>query len=289
MNGGWPTLEISTCVARALEEDSAREDITAQFFLPKEARFAGKIVAKQKCVVAGVKVAVEVFRQVEPAIKVENLVADGQKILPGQAILAVEGAAMDVLAAERVALNFLQHLSGIATLTARFVEAVQGTGVEICDTRKTTPGLRALEKAAVVAGGGKNHRLSLADMVIVKDNHLALLRALTSSDWEKQLAERIRAVRQQRQGIRVAVEADCVDLAKTLFAMEGIDLVMLDNLTLDELRECVRLRPAGVILESTGGVTLANVRAIAETGVDRISIGCITHSAPAVDLSLEAE
>ena len=197
---------------------------------------------------------------------------------PGETVIEFSGSTRSILTGERVALNFLQRLSGIATLTAQFVAAVQGTGVTILDTRKTTPGLRVLEKAAVRAGGGKNHRMGLYDGVMVKDNHLLA---------RPELEDAIRSVRQTHPEVLVEVEADSIDQVQSFVNLTGIDVILLDNMSPDELRVCVSLGRPGLKFEASGGVDLATVRQIAETGVDYISIGQLTHSARAIDFSLE--
>jgi Nicotinate-nucleotide pyrophosphorylase len=219
---------------------------------------------------------------VDPELKISVAVKDGTAVLGGEVILDVQGSTRSILTAERVALNFLQHLSGIATLTRAFVEAVGKNRAKIMDTRKTTPGLRALEKAAVVAGGGVNHRFGLFDMVLVKDNHL-----LTQSGFA-QLSNAIRAAKQRDPSIRVEVEAENLEQVRGLIQIEGIDVILLDNMETAEMREAIALgRRTKIKFEASGGVNLRTVRRIAATGVDFISVGALTHSAPAVNLSLE--
>jgi nicotinate-nucleotide pyrophosphorylase (carboxylating) len=230
---------------------------------------------------AGIGVCAEVFSRVDGALRVSALKSDGAGLEAGDPVLQVAGPAASILTAERTSLNFLQRLSGVATMARRYVEAVRGTGAVILDTRKTTPGFRLLEKAAVAAGGATNHRIGLFDMVMVKDNHLA---AGTTRD-EVQAA--IRRAKAANPAIRIEIEADTVAQAKSFFQMAGVDVVLLDNMPLESLREAVALRPPTIRLEASGGITLANVRAVAETGVDYISVGAITHSAPSVDFSLE--
>ena len=202
-------------------------------------------------------------------------------VTPGEIAMVVRGRAAPLLTAERTALNFLQRLSGVATLTGRFVDAVGGTSAKILDTRKTTPGMRLFEKAAVVSGGGANHRLGLHDMVMVKDNHLAANSSL------EDLQDAISRVKAARHGIRVELEADTVEQVRKFVSLHGVDVILLDNMTLAELREAVALKRPGIAFEASGGVNLETVRQIAETGVDFISVGEMTHSARAVDLSLE--
>ena len=271
-------------VARALAEDIGAGDVTSEAIVPEGVRARARIVQKQPGVVFGLAAVAEAMRQCG-AEDVDNLVVEGQwrEDVPAQVALA-NGPAAALLAAERTALNFLGHLSGVATLTARFAEAVAGTGARILDTRKTTPGLRALEKAAVVAGGGSNHRIGLYDAVLIKENHIALAGGV---------AKAIYAVRTAQPAMPLEIE--CRDVEEVAYALgAGADRLLLDNMTPEELREAVGLRDAergvdGPPLEASGGVTLDTVRGIAETGVDFISVGALTHSAPTLDFSLLVE
>lgn len=267
---------VSVAVARALAEDLGAGDLSGRHFADLDAR--GRIVAEADLVVAGVGVAREAFVQVDPDLRVTLPVADGTRVAAGTEVLGVAGAADALLAAERVALNFLQRLSGIATLTRTYVEAVAGTRAAIHDTRKTTPGLRALEKYAVRAGGGRNHRMGLFDQVLVKDNHVALAGGIEPA------LERAR--RDLPEG--TVVEVEVTSLAELDQAL-GLapDVIMLDNFGLDDLKEAVRRVQGRVRLEASGGVDLRTVRAVAEAGVDIISVGRLTHSAPAADLSMD--
>ena len=264
----------------ALAEDIGPGDLTAQFFVePRPA--AARLFAKEPAVAAGVEIAAEVFRRVAPTAKVEILRPSGSRVAPGDSVLRVEGPLPSLLTAERVALNFLQHLSGIATLTRRFVDAIAGTRARILDTRKTVPGLRTLEKAAVLAGGGTNHRMGLYDMVMVKDNHLAAGTSLT------QLQAAISRLKEAHPAVRVEIEADTLPQVESFLTLSGVDVILLDNMSLAELRSAVALSAGRVPLEASGGVTLESVAAIAATGVDFISVGALTHSAKAVDFSME--
>ena len=268
-------------IAAALKEDIGQGDITTDFFVPETLHATGRIIAREKAIVAGAAAAADVFRQVDPSIEVRIIRADGTEVAAGDVIIEVRGLARSILKAERVALNFLQRLCGIATLTRQFVDAVGNSSVKILDTRKTTPGLRALEKAAVVAGGGGNHRFGLYDMVLVKDNHLATFEGLTS------LAGRIRQLRQERPNIRIEVEADDLEQVRAFVELDGIDVILLDNMTPAQIREAIALRRDSIKFEASGGVTLKNVNRIAATGVDYISIGSLTHAARAIDVGLE--
>lgn len=277
--------DLSDLVARALAEDIGAGDVTTEATVPEGVRGRARVVQKQPGVVYGLGVLAEAMRQcgVED---VDNLVVEGQwrDGVPAEVALAT-GPAKALLAAERTALNFLGHLSGVATLTARFVEAVSGTGAAILDTRKTTPGLRELEKAAVVAGGGRNHRMGLYDAILIKENHIALAGSL---------AKAVHSARSSYPDL--AVEVECRNLDEVAYALgTGADLLLLDNMDPETLRGAVSLRDenssagGGPSLEASGGVSLETVRGIAETGVDLISVGALTHSAPTLDFSLLIE
>lgn len=268
-------------IAAALHEDLGKGDITTEFFVPDALHASGRIVTRETAVVSGTGTAAEVFRKVDPTTDVQIVHADGDAVAAGDVVIEVRGLARSILKAERVALNFLQRLCGIATLTRQFVDAVGNHPAKILDTRKTTPGLRALEKAAVAAGGGVNHRSGLYDMVLVKDNHLAALGGLSG------FADQIRRLRKERPNIRIEVEADDLEQARAFVEIDGIDVILLDNMVPAQIREALALRRNNIKFEASGGVTLKNVRRIAATGVDYISIGALTNSAPAVDLGLE--
>jgi len=268
-------------IAAALKEDIGHGDITTDFFVPETLHATGRVTAREKTVVAGTGAAAEVFRRVDPSIDIQIVHRDGDEIVAGDLIIEVRGLARSILKAERVALNFLQRLCGIATLTRQFVDAIGNHPAKILDTRKTTPGMRALEKAAVVAGGGVNHRFGLYDMVLVKDNHLATFGGLSS------FADRIRQLRQEQPNIRIEVEADDLEQARAFADVEGIDVILLDNMTPAQMREAIALRKGNIQFEASGGVTLKNVKRIAATGVDYISIGGLTNAARAIDIALE--
>lgn len=277
--------DLRDAVARALAEDLGAGDVTSEATVPEGARGRARVVQKEPGVVFGLAAVVETMGQCGVA-DVDKLVVEGQwrEDVPAEVALA-SGPAAGLLIAERTALNFLGHLSGIATVTARFVEAVSGTGTRILDTRKTTPGLRAFEKAAVAAGGGSNHRMGLYDAVLIKENHIALAGGV---------AKAIHAVRTTQPGMPIEIE--CRDVEEAAYALgAGADRLLLDNMAPEALREAVALRDSergggdGPALEASGGVTLETVRAIAETGVDYISVGALTHSAPTLDFSLLVE
>lgn len=277
--------EIEELVGRALAEDLGEGDITSEATVPEDARARARIVQKKPGVVYGLAVVAETMRQcgVED---VDNVVVEGQwrEDVPAE-VLVASGSARALLAAERTAINFLGHLSGIATLTARYAEAVVGTGTTILDTRKTTPGLRQLEKAAVAAGGGLNHRMGLYDAVLIKENHIALAGGLAKAVYAARTAQPDKAI-----------EVEVRNLDEAAYALgTGVDRLLLDNMSPASMREAVALRDQntdgtdGVSLEASGGVTLENVREIAETGVEFISIGALTHSAPTLDFSMLLE
>jgi nicotinate-nucleotide pyrophosphorylase (carboxylating) len=265
----------------ALAEDIGSGDVTTESFVPATLRSSARIVAREKAIVAGSQTATAVFHRVDPSIHTDILRGDGSEVSPGDAVLEIRGLARSILNAERTALNFLQHLSGIATLTAQFVAAAANKRVKILDTRKTTPGLRELEKAAVVAGGGANHRFGLFDMVLVKDNHIA------SSGGFSDFADRIRKIRRANPKLRVELEADNLEQVRQFVELDGVDVILLDNVSPAQMREAVALRKNQIKFEASGRVTLENIRRIAATGVDYISIGALTHSPRAIDFSLE--
>lgn len=268
-------------IGAALREDIGRGDVTTDFFVPQDRQAVGRIVVREPAVMAGIDTAAEIFRRIDPTLRIDILQKDGADVKPGDIILEIHGHARSILSAERVALNFLQRLCGIATLTRQFVHAVGEHRAKILDTRKTTPGLRALEKAAVVAGGGVNHRFGLHDMALVKDNHLS------AAGEHVDLANSIRRLRQAHPDIPVEIEADRLDQVRAFLKIEGVNVILLDNMKPNVMREAVALGNGKVKFEASGGVTLQNVCEIATTGVDYISIGALTHSARAIDLSLE--
>ncbi|WP_018290641.1 carboxylating nicotinate-nucleotide diphosphorylase [Verrucomicrobium sp. 3C] len=278
--------EAREAVRRALQEDLGQGDVTSSGFLPKEASCRAEILAKERGVVCGLPVVQAVFREVsQESLQMEWAREEGALVEAGATVLSVSGPAAQILAAERTALNFLQHLSGVATLTRRFVERIDGTGARLLDTRKTLAGLRSLEKYAVRRGGGANHRVSLGDHVLVKDNHLALLKAAYPGSWSKELGLRADRIRRLRPLVRVEVEAQSLEEVAELRSLP-LDLLLLDNMSVEELQRAVRIVDGRMRLEASGGVSLENVRAIAQTGVDFISVGALTHSAKAMDFSL---
>ena len=271
-------LQIQAFVERALMEDIGFCDLTSELAIPAHATAEFAINARHAMVIAGIDIAAAVFRRYVPECVIRLEVADGARVVKGQVLARVSGPARGLLSSERTALNILQHLSGIATLTAQYVDAIAGTGAVLLDTRKTTPGLRILEKHAAHVGGARNHRLGLADGVMLKDNHIAVCGSITA------------ALTQAKKGVpvltRIEVEADRLDqVAEALAA--GADMILLDNMSLEMLREAVKMSAGRVPLEASGGVNLDTIRGIAQTGVDFISVGRITQSAPAVDIGLD--
>ena len=276
--------QLDSIIDLALAEDISHGDITSEALIPPDLVGKASILVKEKGVLAGGEVAGRVFHRVDPSLKVEVLIKDGDTVQPGDIVATVSGSVISILKAERVALNFLQRLSGIASLTAQYVAETSGLTARITDTRKTTPGLRLLEKYAVRMGGGHNHRLHLGDAVLIKDNHLAALRALGMS-----LKDIVAKARQNVPG-GITVEVEVTSTKEALDALKaGADIIMLDNMSPDEMRQVVKLVAGQAKLEASGGITLANVREVAMTGVDIISIGALTHSSRALDISLELE
>ncbi len=279
-----PLHIIEAVVAQALAEDIGHGDLTTQTAIPAAVQSTAHIVTREAGVVAGLPVVIAVFHQLDPRLKVLLHVDDGATVAAGTKLATVVGSARSILSGERVALNLLQRLSGIATMTAQYVAAVANTKAKILDTRKTTPGLRALEKYAVRVGGGFNHRFGLYDGVMLKDNHLAILAA--------QGIDLTSAIKQVRQhlGPMVQIEVEVENVAAAIAAAEaGADLILLDNMPLDQLRLAVQAIAGRAKTEASGGVTLQTVRAIAETGVDYISVGALTHSVRALDIGLDCE
>ena len=268
-------------ISAALMEDIGQGDITTDFFVPETLHATGRIIVHENAIVAGTGTAAEVFRRIDPSTDIQLVHRDGDEVVAGDLIIEVRGFARSILKAERVALNFLQRLCGIATFTRQFVDAAGNHSAKILDTRKTTPGLRVLEKAAVVAGGGVNHRFGLYDMVLVKDNHLATLGGLS------RFADRIHQLRKEQPNIRIEVEADDLEQARAFAEVDGIDVILLDNMSPAQMREAIALRKGKIQFEASGGITLKNVKRIAATGVDYISIGGLTNAARAIDLGLE--
>jgi nicotinate-nucleotide pyrophosphorylase (carboxylating) len=291
-------LQVEEIINRALAEDLGKGDVTTEALIAGDQQGTGSIVAKQEGILAGIEVAKQVFHRVDPELKVEILLEDGAGVKPGSKVAKVSGSIASILKAERVALNFLQRLSGIASEANRYVARVEGLPVRIMDTRKTAPGLRSLEKYAVRVGGGGNHRMSLGDGILIKDNHLAALRSqglnikeiITRARQNAPLSLRGAKRRSNLQPRQTQVEVEVRTVPEALEAVEArANIVMLDNMNLEDMREAVKSIHGRALIEASGGITLDNVRAVAETGVDFISIGALTHSARALDISLELE
>ncbi|MFC1871217.1 carboxylating nicotinate-nucleotide diphosphorylase [Chloroflexota bacterium] len=276
--------QINRIIDTALSEDVSPGDITSELLIPPDLYGRASLLAKADGVLAGIEVAGKVFLRVDPTIIIETLIKDGTRIQPGDIIATISGGVISLLKAERVALNFLQRLSGIASQTAQYVAEVEGLDAIIADTRKTTPSLRLLEKYAVRMGGGHNHRLHLADGILIKDNHLTALRALGMS--LKDIVAKARQSVPPRQ--EVEVEVSTIEEAREAVA-GGADIIMLDNMSPDEMRQAVDFIPPPIKTEASGGINLSNVRAAAMAGVNIISIGALTHSPKALDISLEFE
>ena len=279
-----PEEQIDNIIDLALTEDLGHGDITSDMLIPPDLHGKASIIIKERGILAGVEVAKKVFLRVDPLLKVDILIKDGTKVKPGDTIATISGRVISILKAERAALNFLQRLSGIASQTAKYVAKTRDLAVDITDTRKTTPGLRLLEKFAVRMGGGKNHRLHLGDGILIKDNHLAALYTLGMS----LKAIVIKAKQNAPQGMKVEVEVNTIQEARDAIEA-GADIIMLDNMSPDEMRHVVSLLPSQVKAEASGGITLVNIRQAATTGVHLISIGALTHSPKALDISLELD
>ena len=276
---------VGTLIGLALSEDLGETgDITSRAFIPEASRSRARIVAREDCIASGLEVALEVFRRVDPTLEVTPRCAEGDLVAEGSSLIDLYGSSRSILSGERTALNFLGRLCGIATQARRYADAVAGTKAVLLDTRKTTPGWRLLEKAAVKHGGCVNHRMGLFDAALVKDNHLAALGDLAL------LPPVIAQLRADHPELPIEIEADTLDQTEQLLGMTGIDVILLDNMSPELMRKAVALRDAkapAVLLEASGGVTLGKLPEIAATGIDRISVGALTHSAPHADLSLE--
>jgi len=274
--------QVEEIIDRALAEDLSKGDVTTEALIPRDQRGTASIVVKSKGVLAGMEVAKRVFHRVDPKLTWRAILEDGAKVEPGDVVAEIDGSYCSILNSERVALNFLQRLSGIASETNRYAESVKGLPVRIMDTRKTTPGLRLLEKYAVRVGGGENHRMNLGDGILIKDNHLAALRNRGLTLREVVAKARQNASRQLRIEVEVKTPQEAEEAAEA-----GADIIMLDNMPLEDMREAVKSVHGRASIEASGGITLDKVRAVAETGVDFISVGALTHSAKALDISLE--
>ena len=273
-----PTSAFIPLIEQALAEDIGQGDRTTGALFPEPVQAQARIITHEDIVVVGLFLIAEIFQRLDPKIQVDSLVSEGQSVRAGTILTKLMGDGRSLLTGERVALNFLQHLSGIATFTAQFVEAVKGTKAMILDTRKTTPGLRVLEKYAVRTGGGQNHRMNLSDGILIKDNHIALMGSL------KEAVQRVK--KKSPSGFKVEVEAATLKEVEEALSAEA-DIILLDNMTVSQIKDAIMLIKGRALIEVSGGVHLNNVREIASTGVDFISIGALTHSARAVDISMD--
>ena len=275
---------LGTLIDLALSEDLGEQgDITSKSFIPENSHSSGKIIVKEDCVIAGSEIAEQVFNKFDPSIKIDVLLKSGSSAQCDTTVINLSGKTRSILSAERTALNFIQRLSGIATLTKKYVDAVNGTNAKILDTRKTTPGWRNIEKFAVLSGGGSNHRMGLFDMAMLKDNHLA-----NESDPEL-LQKNIYLFKDKYPNARIELEADTLKQVSQFVKMDGVDVILLDNMSENDLIEAVKYRSGSIQFEASGGINLESINNVAKTGVDFISVGALTHSASSVDLSLELE
>ncbi|CAN5754620.1 carboxylating nicotinate-nucleotide diphosphorylase [soil metagenome] len=281
MNLSLPPPQVLALIRAAIAEDIGEGDLTSRYFVSGDAVATARIFAKESGIVAGTEIAAKVFTEVDATLSVHVERHDGIPFEAGDTILHVAGLTRSILTAERVALNFLQRLCAIASQTQLYVSTVQPHPVKILDTRKTTPGWRWLEKQAVKAGGGTNHRMGLYDMVMVKDNHLL------ADDRQEDLQSAIDTVKRKHPGIKVELEADTLEQVARFLSLRGVDIILLDNMPPAELLKAVALVKGRVMLEASGGITLDTIKAVAATGVDAISVGALTHSVKAMDLSLE--
>ena len=272
---------VLALIRAAITEDVGTGDVTSLYFIPADSRSRAEIVAREPGIVSGAEIAVTVFKDIDPALEVEVCIPDGSPFARGSILLKAAGNTRSLLTAERTALNFLQRLCGVATQTQRYVEAVKPHPVQVWDTRKTTPGWRLIEKAAVKHGGGTNHRMGLFDHAMVKDNHLA-----ANCDL-KSLQAAVHKLRAERPGVRVQLEADTLDQVAGFLTLEGVDMLLLDNMGPEKLREAVKLVNGKLWLEASGGITIDTIKDVAATGVNAISVGALTHSSRALDLGMD--
>jgi nicotinate-nucleotide pyrophosphorylase (carboxylating) len=274
-------LSTETLIRAALAEDIGPGDVTATYFVPSDLQSRAVIVAREAGVMAGMEIAQRVFELVDERLETRALKLDGEPFIKGDVVLEISGPTRGILTGERTALNFLQRLCGVAAQTQRYVQAVQPHPVQIWDTRKTTPGWRLLEKAAVKAGGGTNHRMGLYDHVMVKDNHIA------ANGSSAELQSAIDRVRAERPGTRIQLECDTLEQMERFLKLRGVDMLLMDNMGCEKLRQAVQMNAGKLWLEASGGITLETIRDVAATGVNAISVGALTHSSRAVDLGLD--
>ena len=283
MGNNMVSDNVEALIKLALDEDFGDGDVTSNYFVPADLQARALLRPRTQGVLSGVEVAKAVFLAVDPKLRVEVYLHDGEEVSPGAIVMMIEGSARSILGAERTALNFIQRLSGVASMTRKYVKAIAHTDCKLLDTRKTTPGYRLLEKAAVVHGGGNNHRLGLYDRAMVKDNHL-----MTDGDTAH-LQACITKLKADKPGVEVELEADNLTQVESFLKLEGVDYILLDNMSNDDMRRAVEMRGVGrkPYFEASGGLTLATAPAAAETGVDFMSFGCLTHSVPSLDLGLD--
>ncbi len=276
-------LDLTTeqLIRAAIAEDVGGGDVTATYFVPEDSVARAQIVAREPGVMSGAEIAVRVFALMDARVEARTLKSDGEAFVKGDVLMEISGPTRGLLTGERTALNFLQRLCGVATQTRRYVQAVQPHPVQIWDTRKTTPGWRLLEKAAVKAGGGTNHRMGLYDHVMVKDNHIA------ANGSSEQLQSAIDRVKAERPGVRIQIECDTLEQMARFLKLRGVDMLLLDNMGCEKLREAVQMNAGKLWLEASGGITLDTIAQVAATGVNAISVGALTHSARALDLGLD--
>ena len=276
-------LDLTTeqLIRAAIAEDVGPGDVTATYFVPEDSVARAQIVAREPGVMSGAEIAVRVFALMDARVEARTLKSDGEAFVKGDVLMEISGPTRGLLTGERTALNFLQRLCGVATQTRRYVQAVQPHPVQIWDTRKTTPGWRLLEKAAVKAGGGTNHRMGLYDHVMVKDNHIA------ANGSSEQLQSAIDRVKAERPGVRIQIECDTLEQMARFLKLRGVDMLLLDNMGCEKLREAVQMNAGKLWLEASGGITLDTIAQVAATGVNAISVGALTHSARALDLGLD--
>jgi len=272
---------VRNLVELALLEDIGTGDVTSRCFVPADATTTADVKARESMVVAGAELAQTIFQMIDPSLEVVSWITDGGNAECGDRLMRVTGSTRSILTAERTVLNFLQRLSGVATLTRRYVQAIEGTEAQLLDTRKTTPGYRQLEKAAVAAGGGRNHRQGLFDMILVKDNHL------TAFDTETQAAAALREAKAEHPGIKIEFEADTLEQVAKFAEWPELDFILLDNMPPPMIVQALQHRRPGLAFEASGGINLRTIRGVAETGIDYISVGAVTHSATAVDIGLD--
>ncbi|QSR87986.1 carboxylating nicotinate-nucleotide diphosphorylase [Methylacidiphilum caldifontis] len=280
-----PELILKQIVQRCLEEDIGTADLTSSLFIAQNLKTKAQIIIQQDAIVCGLSLASMVFRLLDHSVECFFLAEDGQEVKKNTPIMEISGNAQSILMGERVALNFLSHLCGVATLTSHFVRALEGTKTKILDTRKTLPGLRLLQKYAVICGGGSNHRLSLSGHILIKDNHIALLKKSHKDDWLQWMKTRIAAVRDQKPFVKVEIEASTLEEVAQ-FCELSPDIIMLDNMSIDEITTALNIIASRVAVEVSGKVDREKLLAVSRLGVDYISLGLLTHSAQAIDISM---